>query len=109
MEWNSWIEQVARSGDRLTITTLPRNGSPKAALRLGGGYHAANRKHLPTSRLQGILASLPAPDRQRWSLHEWSIGVVAASSVVLAALPLLLALAGSSWNPLRAHQLHLTE
>ena len=37
MEWNSWIDQVARSGDRLTITTLPRNGSPKAALRLGGG------------------------------------------------------------------------
>ena len=69
------------------------------ATRLGGAYHDANSKFVPTATL-GRLGSLTMDKSPRAAdLRELAMACVARGSWVLAALPVLLHFAGSRWNP----------
>jgi Ca-activated chloride channel homolog len=69
------------------------------ARRLGGQYHDANVKQIPS----GLLTPLTAPDRRsdgfQLSLRMLAVFALVAGSVVLCLLPLLLEAFGSAWKP----------
>ncbi len=69
------------------------------ATRLGGAYHDANAKFVPTATLGG-LGSLETEDTKGvLHLREWAITATVLGCLALATLPLALHFAGSSWNP----------
>lgn len=69
------------------------------ATRLGGEYHDANAKLVPTATL-GSLGSLQTDDpTQRLTRREWALIATAASTLTLALLPLLLRHFGTSFHP----------
>ncbi len=69
------------------------------ATRLGGEYHDANAKLVPTATL-GSLGSLKTDDpTERLTRREWALIATAAGAITLAFLPLLLRHFGTSFHP----------
>lgn len=68
------------------------------AARLRGDYFDANQKHLPSDLLAGLSKTLPLRDTRERGLREAALICVGLGSFTLAALPVMLALAGSSWQ-----------
>ena len=69
------------------------------AHRLGGVYHNGNQEHIPSEVLRNLggiaLDDSSAPLTRR----EYALIALFAGSLVLAALPFLLTVAGSRWRP----------
>jgi len=70
------------------------------ATRLGGAYHDANAKLVPTATL-GKLGSLEIEksNARVMDLRELAIACVVIGSLMLAGLPLLLHYVGARWHP----------
>ena len=77
--------------DSVTLSQLAR--------RLGGRYHEANTKQVPSSLLRSLTAPDERPDKLQISLRLLAIIVLAASVSVLCLLPILLEYFGSGWKP----------
>lgn len=71
------------------------------ASRLAGHYHDANTRHLPSDLIQQLVPPLPASNNSEQDLRRWALAAVLAGASVLAGLPLLLNLAGTSYRPWR--------
>jgi len=69
------------------------------ALRLRGGYHDVNEKHLPTERLRKIVASLSTIDTEAFELRDAALWAIGISASVLAFLPVALGWWGTAWHP----------
>ena len=68
------------------------------ATRLRGAYHDINEKHLPSAQLDSLAKALPMRDDTGRGRREFALAAVAVGATLLASLPVLLALAGSSWK-----------
>ena len=69
------------------------------ATRLGGEYHDANAKFIPTATLTR-LGTLDTDSKDRDAgLRELALILIALGGATLAGLPLLLHYFGSDWNP----------
>ena len=69
------------------------------AARLGGTYHDANEKHLPSDLLRR-LTIFPRPGAfEQLTRREYALLAVGAGATVLAFLPVLLAHFGTNWRP----------
>ena len=66
--------------------------------RLRGVYHDANEQHLPSDHLATLAKSLPMRDEAKAGRRELALAATGTGAVVLALVPLALALAGSSWQ-----------
>ncbi len=76
------------------------------ATRLGGAYHDANQKFVPTDTLK-VLGTLSVDKASRLAaLRELAIAATGIGTFILSLLPLLLHLAGSNWNPGPARRTH---
>lgn len=69
------------------------------ARRLGGSYHNANVKHVPSAMLKHLLAPDETNEKFRINLRTLAIIILAASTSLLCLLPLLLEYFGSAWRP----------
>jgi Ca-activated chloride channel family protein len=69
------------------------------ARRLGGHYHNANVKQVPSEWLRRLSAPDERADRFQLSTRTLAIIVLAVSAAVLCLLPLALEHLGSSWKP----------
>lgn len=78
---------------RQDVTTLRQ-----LAARLKGDYFDANQKHLPSAVLAGLAKSLPLRDTRERGLREAALICIGLGSLLLAALPIALAGAGSTWQ-----------
>ena len=90
----------ARAGQNID-GHLSRQDAPtlrQLATRLRGAYHDINEKHLPSAQLDALSKTLPMRDETGKSRREFALASVAIGAVLLAALPVLLALAGTSWK-----------
>jgi Ca-activated chloride channel family protein len=71
------------------------------AARLGGNYFDANERHVPSRELSAFARSLPERPDRRAGRREWALAAVALGALILALLPVALAVAGSPWPYLR--------
>lgn len=69
------------------------------AVRLGGTYHDGNEKHLSTELLRLVTFVGSQSVWKRLTRREYALIACAAGAAVLAFLPLLLHLLGTSWRP----------
>jgi Ca-activated chloride channel family protein len=69
------------------------------AVRLGGTYHNGNEKHLSTVLLRDISFVEGQGMVDRLTRREYALIACGSGASVLALLPLLLHLAGTSWRP----------
>jgi len=69
------------------------------ALRLGGDYHNGNEKHLSTSLLQKLTRTAEKSQFEKLTKREYALIASGAGAALLALLPWLLHLFGSSWRP----------
>jgi Ca-activated chloride channel family protein len=69
------------------------------AVRLGGTYHDGNEKHLSTDLVRRVTLAGAQSLTQRLTRREYALMAIGAGSAVLALVPLLLHLAGTSWRP----------
>jgi hypothetical protein len=65
---------------------------------LGGTFFDGNEKHLPTALVAESAWREGDDDLIQWTLRELALLAVTAGASILALLPLLLALFGSSWR-----------
>jgi hypothetical protein len=65
---------------------------------LRGVYHDVNEKHLPSQQLAALAEALPMRDEADKGRREAALAATAIGAALLAALPVLLAIAGSSWH-----------
>lgn len=68
------------------------------AARLRGDYFDGNQKHLPSTALAGLSKFLPLRDTRERGLREAALICIGFGTVVLALLPVALALMGSAWQ-----------
>ena len=66
------------------------------ALRLGGTYHDGNRKHLPTDVIVALTSTEDESPFDRLTRREYALASCAAGALILALLPLLLAVFGGA-------------
>ena len=66
--------------------------------RLRGKYFDANDKHLSSNLLTTLSRTLPLRDARRRGLRELALFTISLGSLLLAAIPVALALAGSGWQ-----------
>lgn len=66
--------------------------------RLRGKYFDANEKHLPSKSLTELADSLPLRDTTEKGRRELALTAVLVGGVLLAGLPVALALAGAPWQ-----------
>jgi Ca-activated chloride channel homolog len=66
----------------------------RLALKLRGRYFNVNSRHLPTGEVMATVSALPPDDKPGVDLRQLAVVAVACGATILAALPLLLALAG---------------
>lgn len=71
------------------------------AVRLRGDYLDVNEKHLPSGQLAALAAALPLRDAADRGRRELALAAVTAGAIILAGLPIGLALAGAPWQALR--------
>lgn len=69
------------------------------AARLGGTYHDANEKHLPTDLLRGLTLVPRKGVIERLTRREYALMALAIGSAILALLPPLLDRFGTRWRP----------
>jgi Ca-activated chloride channel family protein len=69
------------------------------AVRLGGTYHDGNEKHLSTDLLRRVTFVGSQSVWERLTRREYALMACAAGASVLALLPVLLHLLGTSWKP----------
>ncbi|MEM1442055.1 MAG: vWA domain-containing protein, partial [Verrucomicrobiota bacterium] len=62
----------------------------QVAVRLGGQYHNANEKHLPSDLLEGLAVRAEASWLEELTRREYALIAVVTVSAILAFLPLLL-------------------
>ena len=71
----------------------------QVATRLRGAYHDGNEKHLPSPSLNALARTLPMREEKETGRRELAIGASVVGAMLLAFLPVALAVAGSSWRP----------
>lgn len=71
----------------------------QVAARLKGTYHNGNEKHLSTDLLREITAREGETVFEKLTRREYALIAVATGGTLLALLPLLLHLAGTTWRP----------
>jgi hypothetical protein len=69
------------------------------ARRLGGKYFDTNTRHLPSEVLRQLNSEDPGAAKWRTDRRLVALAVLAASSLLLCLLPLLLEWIGSAWRP----------
>jgi Ca-activated chloride channel family protein len=69
------------------------------ATQLNGTYHDGNDKHLSTNLISEVTISQARGSGGRLTRSEYALAAVTAGASILALLPLLLHLAGTSWRP----------
>ena len=74
------------------------------ARRLGGAYHNANVKHVPSEMLRQLLAPDETSEKFKINLRVLAMILLAASTALLCLLPLLLEYFGSAWRPVVRQQ-----
>ncbi len=65
------------------------------ARRLRGIYHDGNEKHIPSMHLQNLATIVLPDEKQTWDIYRVARYVLIFATCMLAALPLLLHIAGS--------------
>ena len=83
---------------------LSRQDAPtlrQLAARLRGAYHDINEKHLPSKQLASLAQSLPMRDDAGKGRRELALAAVGIGAALLAGLPVMLAVAGTSWRSAR--------
>lgn len=68
------------------------------ANRLGGTYHDANRKHVPSETLRRLSSLSTDETKQVWTIREFALISITVATSILALLPLLLYHLGSRWK-----------
>lgn len=68
------------------------------ATRLGGTYHDANRKHVPSETLRRLSSLSTDQDELELTMREYALLAIIISASLLAILPLLLYHLGSRWK-----------
>jgi Ca-activated chloride channel family protein len=71
------------------------------AARLKGAYFDVNEKHLPSNYLSGLAKILPLRDETQKGWRELALAAVGLGALLLASLPVTVALAGSPWQAAR--------
>ena len=69
------------------------------AVRLGGDYHNGNENHLSTSLLQKLTQVGEKSEFEKLTKREYALIAAGSGAALLALLPWLLHLFGSSWRP----------
>jgi Ca-activated chloride channel family protein len=69
------------------------------AVRLGGTYHDGNEKHLSTELLHRVTLVGSQSVMERLTRREYALMACAFGAAVLALLPVVLHLLGTSWKP----------
>jgi Ca-activated chloride channel family protein len=70
------------------------------ARRLGGKFFDANVRHIPSDTLRQLNTEEPGAAKWKGDRRIAALAVLAASSILLCLLPLLLEFLGSPWRPL---------
>ena len=73
----------------------------RLAVRLGGLYHDANTKHLPTEVVRNLAMAVPSVEDQTL-LRDLCVAGSGIGTAILALLPLLLAQFGRRSQPSRS-------
>jgi Ca-activated chloride channel family protein len=66
--------------------------------RLRGDYFDSNERQLPSNLMAALAGTLPLRDTHQRGSRELALAAVAIGSLLLAALPVALDLAGSAWH-----------
>jgi len=69
----------------------------QTAVRLGGVYVDGNQRHVPSDTLDLVIGAAEQDPLERLGRREYALIAVAAGSLVLALLPVLLHRLGSGW------------
>lgn len=78
--------------------------------RLGGHYHNANVKHVPSEMIQRLTAPDTGRDKFHLNLRVLALITLAACSGVICLLPVLLDFFGTGWKPVPVlERKHLVE
>lgn len=75
----------------------------RLARRLRGVYHNGNEKHIPSVELRGLSVIRPPDEQTPWDLERIARAALVFCTSLLAAIPLLLHVAGSSSYRLEKH------
>lgn len=71
----------------------------QVAIRLGGGYHNGNEKHLPTDVVRQVTARAGTSVFEKLTRRDYALIACAMGAMVFALLPLALHFAGTRWRP----------
>jgi Ca-activated chloride channel family protein len=71
----------------------------QVATRLGGTYHNANERHLPSVLIGDLTGAGARGALERLTRREYALLASAAGAFLLALLPVLLQAAGTRWRP----------
>lgn len=69
------------------------------ALRLGGVFHNGNQKHLASATIRELSEGARKTEIEQLTRREYALICVGLGAALLALLPLLLHLLGTSWRP----------
>jgi Ca-activated chloride channel family protein len=69
------------------------------ATRLGGSYHDANDRNVPTQLISEISGLLPIKEDAAAGRRELAIAATGIGGILVAIVPLALALFGTGWRP----------
>jgi Ca-activated chloride channel family protein len=69
------------------------------AARLHGTYYDANGRNVPSQLIEDLSGLLPIKQEQSAGRREAAIAATGAGGVLVAAVPLAMALLGTSWRP----------
>ena len=69
------------------------------ATRLGGTYHDANDRNVPTQLIEDIAGLLPIKEDAAAGRRELAIAATGVGGTLVAIMPLALALFGTAWKP----------
>jgi len=71
----------------------------QVAARLGGSFHDGNERHLASDLIAAAMGREDESVFERLTRREYALIALASGSALLALLPVLLQLAGTSWRP----------
>jgi Ca-activated chloride channel family protein len=71
----------------------------QVAARLNGAYYDANDRNVPTQLISELSGLMPLKEESRAGRREAAIAAVALGGSAVAAVPIALALFGTSWRP----------
>jgi Ca-activated chloride channel family protein len=73
------------------------------ATRLRGVYHDGNEKHLPSETITDLAEAVPMSTDQKIGRRELALASVTLGGMMIAAVPIALALFGTNWRPGRLY------